>query len=87
MLAESTGALRSSAVLLLLLETGNAPQPKQALVQVAEQVAPGKFTAAMAKLSQLRETNTLSSPDAHEVMIAMMDLAAAIHARDAALQE
>lgn len=87
MLADSTGALRSSAVLLLLLETGNAPKPKPALIQVAEQVAPGKFTAAMAKLSQLRETNTLSRPDAHEVMIAMMELTAAIHARAAALRE
>jgi hypothetical protein len=82
-----TGALRSSAALLLLLERGNPPNPKQSLIQVAEQIAPGKFTVAMTKLSQLRETASLSEPDAHEVMIAMMELAAAMHARAAALKE
>jgi hypothetical protein len=87
LLADSTGALRSSASLLLLLEGGNAPNPKQSLIQVAEQIAPGKFTTAMTRLSQLRETASLSESDAHAVMIAMMELAAAMHARAAALKE
>lgn len=87
MLADSTGALRSSGVLLLVLEGRDALKPKQALLSVAEQVAPGKFTAALAKLSQLRETATLSDADAHEVMIALMELAAAMHQRAAAIQE
>ena len=87
MLADSTGALRSSAVLLLILEGGDAPKPKQALLRVAEQVAPGKFSASLAKLSQLRETATLPDADAHEVMIAMMELAAAMHQRAAAIKE
>ncbi len=87
MLADSTGALRSSAVLLLVLEGHDAPKPKQALLNVAEQVAPGRFSAALRKLSQLRETATLSDADAHEVMIAMMELAAAMHLRAAAIKE
>jgi predicted nucleotidyltransferase len=87
MLADSTGALRSSAVLLLQLEGREAAKPKQALINVAEQVAPGKYSAALAKLSQLRETVTLADADAHEVMIAMMELAAAMHLRAAAIQE
>jgi predicted nucleotidyltransferase len=87
MLVDSTGALRSSAVLLLALESRDAPKPKQALLEVAEQVAPGKFSAPLAKLSQLRETATLPGVDAHEVLIAMMELAAAMHRRAAALKE
>ncbi len=87
MLADSTGALRSSAVLLLVLEGCDAPKPKQALLNVAEQIAPGKFSAPLAELSQLRETATLSDADAYEVMIAMMELAAAMHQRAAALKE
>jgi predicted nucleotidyltransferase len=87
MLADSTGALRSSAVLLLVLEGRDAPKPKQALLDVAEQVAPGKFSPALMKLSQLRETATLPEADAQEVMIAMMELAAAMHQRAAAIQE
>ncbi|HYM76292.1 MAG TPA: nucleotidyltransferase domain-containing protein [Candidatus Dormibacteraeota bacterium] len=87
MLADSTGALRSSAVLLLQLEGRGAAKPKQALVNVAEQVAPGKYSAPLAKLSQLRETAALSDADAHEVMIAMMELAAAMHQRAKAIQE
>jgi len=87
MLADSTGALRSSAVLLLVLEGRAAPKPKQALLDVAEQVAPGKYSAPLAKLSQLRETATLPDADAHEVMLAMMELAAAMHLRAAAIKE
>jgi len=91
MLADSTGALRSSAVLLLLLEgqaNGNdVPRPKQALLAVAEQVSPGKLLVPLAKLSQLRENATLPDADAHDVMIAMMELTAAMHRRAAALQE
>jgi predicted nucleotidyltransferase len=87
MLADSTGAMRSSAVLLLVLEGRDAPKPKQALLDVAEKVAPGKFSAALRKLSRLRETATLPDADAHEVMIAMMDLAAAMHLRAAAIKE
>lgn len=87
MLADSTGALRSSAVLLLVLEGCEALKPKQALLNVAEQVAPGKFAAPLAKLSQLREAATLSDTDAHEVMIAMMELAVAMHQRAAAIKE
>ena len=87
MLADSTGALRSSAVLLLVLEGADAPKPKQALLNVAEQVTPGKFAGPLTKLSRLRETATLSDADAREVMIAMMELAAAMHLRAAAIKE
>jgi hypothetical protein len=87
MLAESTGALQSSAVLLLVLEGREAPKPKQALMQVAEQVAPGKFADALAKLSQLRENGALPDADAQEVMIGMMELAAAMHRSAAALND
>lgn len=87
MLADSAGALRSSALLLLVLEGRDAPRPKQALIDVAEQVAPGKFSAALIKLSQLRETAALPEADAHEVMIAMMELSAAMHQRAAAIKE
>ena len=86
-LADSSGALRSSAVLLLLLEGRDAPKPKQALLDVAEQCAPGKYRAALAKLSQLRESATLTEADAREVMIAMMELAEGMHLRAAALKE
>jgi|SRR3974390_963497 len=87
MLADSSGALRSSAVLLLVLEGRDAVKPKQALIQLAELLAPGKFSGALAKLSQLRETAALSSADAHDVMIAMIELATAMRARAAGLQE
>jgi predicted nucleotidyltransferase len=87
MLAESTGALRSSAVLLLLLEGREAPKPKQALLDVAEQISPGRFSVPLSRLSQLRESGALSASDAHQVMIAMMDLAAAMHTRAAALKD
>lgn len=87
MLAESTGALRSSAVLLLVLEGREALKPKPALMQVAEQLAPGKFTDALTKLSQLRETAALPATDAQAVLVAMMELAAAMHRRAAALKE
>ncbi|HEY6369975.1 MAG TPA: nucleotidyltransferase domain-containing protein [Candidatus Sulfotelmatobacter sp.] len=87
MLADSTGALRSSAVLLLVLEGRDTPKPKQALLNVAEQAAPGRYSGPLAKLSQLRETATLADADAHEVMIAMMELAAAMHVRAAAIKE
>jgi len=87
MLADSTGPLRSSAVLMLLLEGREAPKPKQALLEVADEVAPGKFSVVLAKLSQLRETATLPDADAHDVMIAMMELAAAMHHRAASLRE
>lgn len=87
MLAESTGPLRSSAVLLLVLEGYDAPKPKAALLRVAEQVVPGKFAAPLAKLSHLRETANLPAADAQEVMLALMQLAAAMHARAAALNE
>lgn len=87
MLAESTGALRSSAALLLLLERGDAPKPKQALLEVAEQIAPGKFSQALEQLSQLRETAALPATDANQVMVAVMELAAAMHSRAAALAE
>lgn len=87
MLAESTGALRSSAVLLLVLEGREATKPKRALMKVAEQIAPGKFADVLAKLSQLREKGALPDADAQEVMIGMMELAAAMHRRAAALKE
>lgn len=87
MLADSTGPLRSSAVLLLSLEGQQAPGPKAALIQLSEQVAPGKLQSAWAKLSALRETGMLPAADASEVMIAMMELAAAMHRRAAALSE
>jgi len=86
MLAESVGALRSSAVLILLLEGRDDPKPKQALLEVAEQAAPGKFAVTLAKLSQLRETGTLSDADAQQAVIAVMELAAAMHERAAALR-
>lgn len=87
MMADSTGPLRSSAVLLITLEGQQAPKPKPALIQVSEQLAPGRFTGALAKLSALRESAALSDADAHEVMIAMMELTAAMHTRAAALSE
>jgi predicted nucleotidyltransferase len=86
MLAESVGALRSSAVLLLLLEEREPAKPKQALLEVAELAAPGKFAAALSMLSQLRETGALSGAEAQQVLIAVMELAAAMHARAAELK-
>jgi len=81
MLAESTGPLRSSAVLLLTLEGRDAPKPKPALLQMAEELAPGKFSAALTKLSELRETTTLSDADAQTAVVGMMELTAAMYAR------
>lgn len=87
MLAESTGALRTSAALLLALEGRGAPKPKAALLQLAEQSAPGKYGVALGKLSQLRESGSLPEADARATTIAMMELAAAMHARAEALKE
>ena len=87
MMADSTGALRSSAALLLQLEGRTTSTPKQALIDVAEEIAPGKFAAALGKISVLRESASLSAPDAEQVMIAMMVLAAAMHTRAALLKE
>jgi hypothetical protein len=87
-MAESTGALRPSAMLLLQLEGRPTPQsPKQALLEVAEQVSPGNFSTELNMLSQLRETATLPAQDAEQVMVAMMELAAAMHTRAAAIGE
>jgi predicted nucleotidyltransferase len=87
MLAESSGVLRASAALLLTLQDQDAGSPKQALLQVAEDVAPGRYAATLAKISQLRETSTLPEPDAKAAMMNIMDLAAAMHTRAESLSE
>ncbi|HLV85539.1 MAG TPA: hypothetical protein VKV39_01100 [Candidatus Sulfotelmatobacter sp.] len=87
MLADSTGALRSSAALLLFLERGETLRPKQALREVADQIAPAKFSSALEKLSRLRETAMLPAEDANHVITAVMELVRAMHARAAALKE
>jgi predicted nucleotidyltransferase len=87
MMADSTGALRSSAMLLLQLEGRPCPTSKQALLQIAHEVEGGKFAQEIAKLSVLRETAMLSAADAEPVMIAMMEITGAMHTRAAALTE
>ena len=87
MMADSTGALRSSAMLLRQLEGKASPTPKQALLQVAKEVGGGKLEGEIAKLSVLRENAMLPAIDAEQVMIAMMELTDAMHARAAALKE
>jgi len=87
MLAESTGPLRSSAALLLALEGHDALKPKAALLRVSEEIAPGKFSAALNKFSELRETATLAKPDAQTALQGMMELTAAMYARAATLRE
>ena len=87
MMADSIGALRSSAMLLLHLEGQSAATSKQALLDVAKQSAGGRFIGAVEKFSLLRENATLPPADAEQVMVAMMALAAEMHTRAAALKD
>jgi len=87
MLADSTGAVRTSAASLLLLQGHEVLQPKQALKQVADELAPSKFAAMLDKLSLLQESGTLPEADAESGMVALMELVAAMYKRSSQLSE
>lgn len=81
-LADAAGPLRVAAAALLELEGRPAPDPKQALAQVAGPTA----ADALRMVSAVREGGALRADTARPTYLAMLALAGALRARAEALQ-
>jgi hypothetical protein len=86
-LTEAVSVLRTSAALMLELSGRDGGKPKQALINLAEELAPGHYTQTLAALSQMREGGVLTAPQTRDAMLHVMELAAAMQTRANAFNE
>jgi predicted nucleotidyltransferase len=76
--ADAVGPLRASATVLLWLESGAGMAPRDALRQIADDAG---STAALAAITEARETGNIPAVDATATLVGAIDLATQLAAR------
>ena len=79
--ADAAGPLRAAAATLLELEGTATLPPKQALIELVRSFHDESLSAAVRELSPARETRMLPPGAAPDLVLALIDLAARMHAR------
>ena len=85
LVADSAGPLRSCAATLLELEAKPPLPPKEALIQFVQGFGEPGWDEVLARISEARETRTLSADAADSTLFHMIELAARLRARAEAL--
>jgi predicted nucleotidyltransferase len=80
-IAHAAGAFRSAAATLRELEGHARLSPREALEQAAQKLGDPRFTAAVTQISAARESGVLPPDSPRETVLALIDLAGALHER------
>ena len=81
LIADAAGPLRAAAEIMLTLEGRPATSPKAALELLGSELGDARWNAALASLSQARETGALPPGAARGTLLALIALAEALRSR------